>query len=159
MDPINVVLETHCVHISMPYEVGQLFVNLSKKMLAYVDDIMDATTHFDTQYEVKVYTEEHNMLGANFLNLNDTNVFSLEKVRVDTAGRQYLGRTKFYENELQQVIEHYGLEPFEIGNLEQCTWIDSDYYQRIRNNVKERKRIRAREVDSFNAMALRLRLS
>ena len=159
MDPINVVLETHCVHISMPYEVGQLFVNLSEKMLAYVDDIMDATTQLGTQYEVKVYTEKHNTFGANFLNLNETTVFSLENVIVDTAGRQYVGYTKFDENELQQVIQYYGLEPFEIENLEQCTWINPNYYQRIRNNVKEKKRIRANEVDSFNAMALRLRLS
>ena len=137
----------------MPYEVGQFFVNNERQILAYVYKIYDATRNSSKQYEVKVYFRD--TIGF-FVNYHQP--FDVQNVNVSDGGRQVLAYTMFDENELTQVIAHYGLQPFLIANLEQCHWIEPHHYGLIRRDVENQVRLRSLETGG-QGLYVRLRLA
>lgn len=152
MNTINFVLKTHCVHISMPYEVGQLFVSTERNILACVYRIHNEME--PTQYEIKVFTETFPN-GAYFVRPLQT-AFNVQNVSVSDNPNRV--EVLFAEDEVQQVFAGFQLMTSSIEILGQCAWIDSDFHDLIRQDVAHQVRLRQLEImpyrlgDTFRSM-------
>ena len=153
MNTINFVLKTHCVHISMPYEVGQLFVSTERNILACVYRIHDDM--HPIQYEIKVFTKEFPD-GAYFVRPMQP-AFDVEN-DVSVSDNVHRVEVMFAEDEVQQVFAVFAFNAFEIENLANCTWIDPVHYDLIRRDVENQVRLRSLETGQ-SQLSLRLRLA
>ena len=107
----------------MPYRLGDTFRSMNNKILVFVSQVSLARYHGEsTYYTLYAYNEDSIHEEILVHNSIEGDNFDVERVRFVDSARNQSGFQMFDEAQLNAVIQHFGLTPCTIDDINQCDW-------------------------------------